>query len=69
MEETGIPSKDLADLLLQEAGVAGLDGGAFGDYGKGYIRFSYANSLENLMEAVARIAKAAVRWEAVAARG
>jgi len=69
VEGTGIPSKELADLLLQEAGVACLDGGAFGDYGKGYIRFSYANSLENLMEAVRRIEKAAVRWEAVAARG
>jgi aspartate/methionine/tyrosine aminotransferase len=45
--------------------VAGLNGGAFGDYGEGYIRFSYANSLENLMEAVARIEKVAVRWEAV----
>src|ERR1017187_3732844 len=65
VEETGIPSKELADLLLDEAGVAGLNGGAFGDYGEGYIRFSYANSLENLMEAVARIEKVAVRWEAV----
>jgi aspartate/methionine/tyrosine aminotransferase len=69
VEETGIPSKELADFLLEEAGVAGLNGGAFGDYGEGYIRFSYANSLENLMEAVARIEKAAVRWEAVGVRG
>ena len=61
---TGIPSKELADLLLQEAGVACLDGDCFGQYGQGYIRFSYANSLENLMEAAARIQKAAVRWEA-----
>ena len=68
VEETGIPSKELADFLLQEAGVAGLNGGAFGDYGEGYIRFSYANSLENLIEAVARIEKAAVRWAAVGAR-
>jgi aspartate/methionine/tyrosine aminotransferase len=59
----------LADLLLEEGGVAGLNGGAFGDYGEGYIRFSYANSLENLMEAVARIEKAAVRWKPVAVRG
>ena len=65
VEETGVPSKELADLLLEEAGVAGLNGGAFGEYGEGYIRFSYANSLENLMEAVARIEKAAVRWSAV----
>ena len=53
----GIPSRQLADLLLDEAGVAGLNGGSFGDCGDGYIRFSYANSLENLMEAVARIDK------------
>jgi aspartate/methionine/tyrosine aminotransferase len=52
---TGISSKELATLLLEEAGVAGLNGGTFGGYGNGYIRFSYANSLENLMEAVARI--------------
>jgi aspartate/methionine/tyrosine aminotransferase len=62
VQGTGIPSKQLADLLLEEAGVAGLNGGSFGDSGDGYIRFSYANSLENLMEAVARIEKAAVRW-------
>ncbi len=68
VEATGISSKKMADLLLEEAGVAGLNGGAFGEYGEGYIRFSYANSLENLMEAVARIEKASVAWEAVAAR-
>jgi aspartate aminotransferase len=65
---TGMGSKELADLLLNEAGVACLDGGAFGEYGRGYIRFSYANSLANLMEAARRIQKAAVRWEAVGAR-
>lgn len=52
---TGMPSKDLADLLLQEGGVACLSGTAFGEYGEGYIRFSYANSFENLMLAVERI--------------
>jgi aspartate aminotransferase len=67
VEGTGMPSKEMADFLLEEAGVAGLNGGAFGDFGEGYIRFSYANSLENLMEAVARIEKVAVRWEAAAA--
>jgi aspartate/methionine/tyrosine aminotransferase len=65
VEGTGIPSKEMADLLLEEAGVAGLNGGAFGEYGEGYIRFSYANSLENLMEAVARIEKVAARWAGV----
>jgi aspartate/methionine/tyrosine aminotransferase len=61
---TGIPSKDLAAYLLDEAGVACLNGGSFGEYGDGFIRFSYANSLANLMEAVARIKKVSVRWEA-----
>jgi aspartate/methionine/tyrosine aminotransferase len=59
---TGMGSKELADYLLYEAGVAGLDGGCFGQYGEGYIRFSYANSYENLMEAVARLHSAA-HWE------
>jgi aspartate/methionine/tyrosine aminotransferase len=52
---TGMKSKELADYLLYEGGVSCLSGAAFGDYGEGYIRFSYANSYENLMEAVERI--------------
>jgi aspartate/methionine/tyrosine aminotransferase len=64
---TGIPSKELADLLLNDYGVACLTGGAFGEYGEGYLRFSYANSLENLEEAVSRIKKAAERWAPAAA--
>ncbi|HWB96295.1 MAG TPA: aminotransferase class I/II-fold pyridoxal phosphate-dependent enzyme, partial [Bryobacteraceae bacterium] len=67
VKETGIPSKELADYLLQEAGVACLNGGAFGQYGEGYIRFSYANSYENLMEAVERLRKVSVRWQPAAA--
>lgn len=54
---TGLPAKQLADDLLLEAGVACLAGTAFGEYGEGYLRFSYANSLENLLEAVERIRK------------
>src|SRR5262249_18800667 len=66
---TGMSSKDVADLLLNEAGVAGLDGTGFGKYGDGYLRFSYANSMENLMEAVQRIKRVASRWQsAVGAR-
>jgi aspartate/methionine/tyrosine aminotransferase len=64
---TGIDSHELADLLLEEAGVSCLNGGGFGQYGEGYIRFSYANSLPNLMEAVERIKKVSARWEAVTA--
>jgi aspartate/methionine/tyrosine aminotransferase len=62
VEGTGMSSKDLADYLLSEAGVACLNGGAFGAQGEGYIRFSYANSLPNLMEAVERIRKASNHW-------
>jgi aspartate aminotransferase len=57
---TGMDSKTAADFLLNEAGVACLSGAAFGKYGEGYIRFSYANSYENLMEAVKRIESAMV---------
>ena len=60
---TGIPSQELAAYLLEKAGVACLNGGSFGKHGDGYIRFSYANSLANLMEAVERIQKVSVRWE------
>jgi aspartate aminotransferase len=57
IEGTGMTSKALADALLQEAGVACLSGSSFGEFGEGYLRFSYANSLENLLEAVERIRK------------
>jgi aspartate/methionine/tyrosine aminotransferase len=63
---TGMESKELADLLLQEAGVAGVDGGCFGEYGEGYIRFSYANALPNILEAMDRIKRVSVRWERLA---
>lgn len=45
----------IADYLLEEAGVALLPGTAFGEYGDGYLRISYANSLENIYEALERI--------------
>ena len=52
---TGMPSKLFADSLLEKAGVAALSGTSFGAYGEGYVRLSYANSLENLRRAVERI--------------
>lgn len=55
IEQTGWGSRPLADALLNEAGVACLSGTAFGRYGEGYLRFSYANSLENLKEAARRM--------------
>ena len=52
---TGWKSKPLADALLEQAGVAALSGTAFGEFGEGYLRFSVANSLENLQQALDRI--------------
>ncbi|MFQ3676200.1 MAG: pyridoxal phosphate-dependent aminotransferase [Endomicrobiia bacterium] len=52
---TGKTAKELEEYLLNEAGVACLSGTAFGAYGKGYLRFSYANSVENIKEALKRI--------------
>jgi aspartate/methionine/tyrosine aminotransferase len=53
--KTGWPSKKLADALLDQAGVAGLSGTAFGAFGEGYLRFSVANSMENIQKALDRI--------------
>ena len=53
--ETGYTSKDLADQLLEKAGVACLSGTGFGEYGEGHLRFSYANSRENISKALERI--------------
>lgn len=49
---TGQDAKTVADRLLQESGVAVLSGTAFGEHGEGYLRLSYANSLENIQEAI-----------------
>lgn len=52
---TGISSRELAARLLEEAGVACLPGTAFGAAGEGYLRFSFANSIENIRKALERI--------------
>ena len=53
--KTGCPSKKLADALLDDAGVAALSGTAFGDFGEGYLRFSVANSIDNIEKALERV--------------
>ncbi len=55
---TGWGSRKMADYILNEAGVACLSGTSFGEYGEGYLRFSYANSLENIHKALGRIREA-----------
>lgn len=56
--KTGWDSRELAEYLLTELGVAGLSGTAFGKYGQGYLRFSYANSIENIEKALKRLQEA-----------
>ena len=55
IEKTGFDAKTLQTRLLEEAGVAAIAGPSFGVLGEGFLRFSYANSLENIEEAVARV--------------
>jgi aspartate/methionine/tyrosine aminotransferase len=55
-------------MLLNDAGVACLSGTAFGSFGDGYLRFSYANSLENIQEALNRIRALSERWAHAVAR-
>jgi aspartate/methionine/tyrosine aminotransferase len=52
---TGLTSEQFADIMLEQAGVACLAGTCFGSAGQGYVRFSYANSVENIQEALKRI--------------
>ena len=55
--KTGIDSKTLANKILNEGGVACLSGHTFGKYGDGYVRFSYANSMQNIEKGIERIRK------------
>jgi len=55
ISRTGLPSDDFANRLLDKAGVAALPGTAFGEYGEGYLRLSFANSLANIEAALERI--------------
>jgi aspartate aminotransferase len=57
--DLGRPAARLADLLLSEGGVACLPGTAFGANGEGYLRLSYANTVDNLRRALARIDRVA----------
>jgi aspartate/methionine/tyrosine aminotransferase len=58
VQAVGLSSADLADYLLEEAGVAVLPGSSFGRNGEGYLRLSYANSMANIEKALARMAVA-----------
>lgn len=57
ISETGLSSSQAQDLILDEAGVATIAGTSFGKFGEGYLRFSYANSKDNILRAIERIDK------------
>ncbi len=64
VEDTGLPAEEVARLLLEEVGVAGIAGAAFGAAGKNYLRFSLVSARHLLDEALERIERLSVRWRA-----
>jgi len=58
VKQVGMDSRKLPDFLLDKAGVASLSGTSFGEYGEGYLRFSFANSIPNIEKALKRIEEA-----------
>lgn len=69
IEETGRTAEEVQKLLLEEVGVAGIAGAAFGAEGKNFLRFSLVSATHLLEEALARIERVSARWSGVAARG
>jgi aspartate/methionine/tyrosine aminotransferase len=68
IEDTGLSAEEIAKLLLEEAGVAGIAGAAFGPCGKDYLRFSLVSARNLLEEALERMQRVSVRWRAAVAR-
>ncbi len=68
VEDTGLPAEDVARLLLEEVGVAGIAGAAFGAQGKNYLRFSLVSARNLLEEALDRMERLSVRWRSAVAR-
>src|SRR5712664_315600 len=66
--DTGVSAEEVQKLLLEEAGVAGIAGAAFGAGGKNYLRFSLVNARKLLEEALERIRRVSVHWRAAVSR-
>jgi aspartate aminotransferase len=64
IEDTGMSAEEVAKVLLEEAGVAGIAGAAFGPQGKDYLRFSLVSARNLLEEALERMQRVSVRWRA-----
>ena len=65
IEETGLAATEVERLLLEEAGVAGIAGAAFGAEGRNYLRFSLVSATDLLEEALERIQKVSANWKKV----
>jgi len=68
IEDTGLPAEEVARVLLEEAGVAGTAGAAFGPAGKNYLRFSLVSARNLLEDALERIERVSTRWRATVSR-
>ena len=68
IEETGLSAEQVQKLLLEEAGVAGIAGGAFGPGGKNFLRFSLVSARKLLDEALERMQRVSIRWRAAVSR-
>ena len=68
IEDTELPAEEVARILLEEAGVAGIAGAAFGAAGKNYLRFSLVGARNLLEEALERIERVSLRWRAAVPR-
>jgi len=68
IEDTGMPAEEVQRLLLEEAGVAGIAGAAFGAEGKNYLRFSLVSARNLLEDALERIQRVSVHWRAAVSR-
>jgi aspartate/methionine/tyrosine aminotransferase len=68
IQETGMPAEEVQRVLLEEAGVAGIAGAAFGAEGKNYLRFSLVSATHLLEDALERIQRVSSRWRAAVAR-
>ncbi len=68
IEDTGLSAEEVQKLLLEEAGVAGIAGAAFGPGGKNFLRFSLVSARKLLEEALERMRRVSVHWRAMANR-
>ena len=68
IEETGLSADEVQKILLEEAGVAGIDGAAFGPGGRNYLRFSLVSARNLLEEALERMQRVSLHWRAAVAR-